>query len=533
MAGSALAGGVRLGSFVAGGQGNPRLQQVAHGLGEAPAALLLWTEGLRETEAQGPGAPLTYSISLCDAQGCRGLAGQGRQQANWVSTHGTSHTDAYRAMFVTGTASAQLAGWDASTFSLTWNQNLPPIRLHFLALGGEGVRAKLVTWNLPPSAGEVAIDGVGFQPSLLLTLFGGRLMQQVPQATNWIFASLSAATAPGEQSWVSGFSTERPDLDARWNWQRRGLVALEGELGQPPMIEASLTAFTPDGFRVDVPVTTGDPGVLVSLAISGVSAEVGRLTAPDVEGDAAASVTGLSLTPQALLLKSSLNPASEALQPEATWGLGAADPELQLWWAYREQLGPNERLFNAGGVDAIHAAVPGVEVPPSGMTRLTSLDEGGFTVGYTAHDGVPVETLWLALAVAPPRLAFTAQPQDVAAFQPLPTVEVSAAQLPSRPTQIALTLADCGPDAALEGTLSQPVVDGVARFDDLRVTASASGCRLVATPSPGGPVRSHPFTVSEAIPRTPYAVGCGCTAGSSGLGLAWLAALGLLRRRRR
>jgi len=221
------------------------------------------------------------------------------------------------------------------------------------------------------------------------------------------------------------------------------------------------------------------------------------------------------------------------MQWGSRWGLGAADAQHQLWSAYREWIRPAERMLSVGGTDALHAPLREVWQAPLGRTRLAGFTDDGFQLDFSDHDGVPVEMMWLALAPRPPpRLHFTLQPESVAALQPMPPIEVSALELTEPPSHVELRLEGCGGEAALAGTARQPVIDGLARFEDLSVTATGSDCRLAATPSPDGWVLSEAFTVGAVVAPTPFAVGCGCGTAPAATSLALLGALGLLRRRR-
>src|SRR5439155_12724614 len=170
-----LAQSFKVGSFTKSQSGPcpaPCAQTVAHGLGIAPTAIIFWTSG--KTSASGTNGSGSYLLSFGFTDGTTsGSIGTSSLDATGSPTDkrylsskaikiiATSRTAA-------GEADMQATPWDATNFYLTWTANdANAYIVHFLAIGGSGVQAKVKKWSNPGATGLDSITGIGFQPSLV------------------------------------------------------------------------------------------------------------------------------------------------------------------------------------------------------------------------------------------------------------------------------------------------------------------------------------------------------------------------------
>jgi hypothetical protein len=117
----------------------------SHALGQPPRALLLWTAG-----ATGNG--FDHARGVSDGPGASRALAVASQ--NGVRTSNASRRLAARALSIVDwgevlLAEADLTAWDASGLTLGWSANDPsPTPIHFVAIGGAEVSARVVAWSL-------------------------------------------------------------------------------------------------------------------------------------------------------------------------------------------------------------------------------------------------------------------------------------------------------------------------------------------------------------------------------------------------
>jgi len=525
-----------VGSFYDDGE---EVQHVPHGLGGVPKALFIWSDGLTDP-MNHRGAALTWS--LCDADRCVGWAGDRiraeledgeiRQRSRRVT-----HLEAVH--FIDG-ARAELVGWDAERLSFRWNGEGAPGRIHILAIGGEGTRARVVDWNLPASAptGRVEVSGVGFEPDVLLSLTSDQSLTSIPERQSGMSLKMSVATAEGLEQWTTGTATNVSGDSLVARWLLHGNFIAGGSMSTFPVHLGRLERMTADGFVVDFPVSSGVPGAVATLALSGVRAQAGRIEGPSEVGGATQRFTGMRFRPQAMLFRSVQSPPRDGPWAGASLGLGMSDGVNSFVTAFREA--PLGSFAKAWGQGSVHLGLyDGVS---GGRAGLQALTDTGFDLLWEDHAGVPVELAWLALATrdaASPEIRFTRQPVDGEVGGVLEAVEVtvtSESGAPATGVPVRLTLVG-GEGVGLHGTLEVLTVEGVARFSDLVIDGEATHLRLRAQLPDGLQVESDPFSVLAAAPGTGhYRVACGCGAdGSAALGWGTLlvALWGMSRRPRR
>lgn len=129
---------------------------------------------------------------------------------------------------------------------------------------------------------------------------------------------------------------------------------------------------------------------------------------------------------------------------------------------------------------------------------LTATAAALTSAASTAFEVIPVERFT--------RLAFTAQPTDVAAGSAIaPAVTVTALDQLGNPAtafagSVTITLAADPAAGILSGTTSATAVSGVARFDDLRLDRLGTGYRLQAAAAGLAPDTSNAFSVRAGPP---------------------------------
>ena len=71
-------------------------------------------------------------------------------------------------------AEADLSSWDDTNFTLNWTTNdANAYVIHFIAIGGSDVSARVVDWTMRTTTGNTTVTGVGFQPDVVFHAHGG------------------------------------------------------------------------------------------------------------------------------------------------------------------------------------------------------------------------------------------------------------------------------------------------------------------------------------------------------------------------
>jgi hypothetical protein len=319
--GVADAGVFKVGTFSKTTAAAPAVQAVPHGLGTTPRALIFWSAG-RTDETVSTGASM--SIGFND--------GVNSRAASAAASHGVSPSVASRRLAdaaftsvgpgLTVRLEATLQGWDDATFTLRWTVNdASAERIHYLALGGEDILTKVVTWPMPTATGAVTVTGVGFQPDVLLNLTVGPGVTLGTSATD-ADLGLGAVDATG-RVWCNAFGVTNgisPTRTTSWQQVTNALMAVDGPLSGPTEL-ASFVAMTPDGFRLSFTTASALGGTALSLAIKGVQADADSFGR---NGGGPDNITSIGFSPAAVLLSPYEYPAN-GQQPNVGWYLGVSD----------------------------------------------------------------------------------------------------------------------------------------------------------------------------------------------------------------
>jgi hypothetical protein len=347
---------IKVGSFVK--ISTTGLQTVPHGLGVPPKALILWTNGKTNESAS---ANFLYAFGMSDGTANYSVAAS--------SLSGGAPT-AYRRIaskaitIVRGDgtliAEADRQPWNATNFVLNWTTNTAATGyvVHFIAIGGSGVSAKVLSWQMNTTTGNQSVTGVGFKPDVVLHAHAGDgvtvLEDAVPPVgQTWAGIGLGAMDAAGGQ-WAS---TVLSDTDLATSDTQRGqltdacLYTISTVLPAPQK-RASFVSMDANGFTVNHSVsTTPNATRVVSLALKGVAASAGRFqkttlsTTPafvQFAANSAAAANTLTVTLPAPATTGNLLVVSVVFQPRAVSVTQVTDTILIPSNNYRLAVGPTD-----------------------------------------------------------------------------------------------------------------------------------------------------------------------------------------------
>ncbi len=144
-----------------------------------------------------------------------------------------------------------------------------------------------------------------------------------------------------------------------------------------------------------------------------------------------------------------------------------------------------------------------------------TLGSDGNVYGTAIKASGSAATFFKVSGLPAPRIAFSTQPAGGDIGTTLPAVRVVVSNAPGNNT-VTLELGENPSDGTLSGTLTRPVVNGVATFSDLTIDQPGAGYTLVAT-SGTLLVASHSFIVgptltvaiqppAEVVPDVPFSL---------------------------
>ncbi len=293
-------------------------------------------------------------------------------------------------------------------FTVRWSANDgAPWDIHYLAIGGADVMAKVLTVLAPAAAGTQVVTGVGIGPVTGLIALG----VWATQVTSLGVATVGldahpligftdgveqAANSVDTNNFVSTTVTDR--------WQRADYTVVQQFNDGPPNpgAQVAISSFDSDGFTLRWDLTSypgphGNAG-LFCLALSGPALAVGTV-AQDV-----ASLT-LPFVPGALLLSSVGAVSATAIQTDSRWSLAAAGVSAQagIWLGDLDAQGTSAAARRADTATVPTAADP-VAVTASSVLHAAAavtLTPTGATFTWPTSDHVLRELIYCAFEQAP------------------------------------------------------------------------------------------------------------------------------------
>ena len=174
-------------------------------------------------------------------------------------------------------AEADLQSWDATNFTLNWTANNGPAYVvHFIAIGGPTVSAKLVNWTMATATGNKSVTGVGFQPDVVLHAHLGQdFTAAAPASGTDAHFGLGVMDKSGGQWANAVLSVNGVPANTQRGQQTNGcLYDLDSALTVQK--KASFVSMDADGFTVNFTnATSALAGQVISLALKGVPSKAG------------------------------------------------------------------------------------------------------------------------------------------------------------------------------------------------------------------------------------------------------------------
>jgi hypothetical protein len=256
----------------------PVSQTVAHGLGETPKALILWTNA-KTNEAFS--ASFQFGFGVTDQNRASYSAAASSQ--NGVNPTACGRRMAAAALTIanfTGTtlAEATVTAWDTNNFTLSWNPNdANAYVIHFIAIGGSYVSSKAVSWTMTTAVGNKSVTGVGFKPDVVIHAHAGHTFNLgVGNGTTDAMLGLGVMDVSGNQWADFVFSRNARTTTDTQRGQKTDACIYSFSQTLAVQKKAQFRSMDSDGFTVAFTNTTSAVASnVVSLALKGLNAKAG------------------------------------------------------------------------------------------------------------------------------------------------------------------------------------------------------------------------------------------------------------------
>jgi hypothetical protein len=299
-------------------------------------------------------------------------------------------------------AEADLSSWDDTNFTLNWTTNdANAYVVHFIALGGSDLQAKVVDWTMPTAIGNKAVTGVGFMPDVVFHMHGGH--------------TFTAAAPANQAGGAFGLGVMDADGD-QWalaNWTVDNLGTSDTQRGQ--LTTASVYSFNnalavqkrgawvsmdADGFTLNFDNTASNAAARVfSLALKGVNVKPGSFLKSTGAAPAAQQINGTGFKPTLVMLASTQTTTQANPVAHARFGFGASDGSVEGSSAVQDE--DAAAFANVGAIDKtskvfvkVDNGTPAIDAEAD----FTSFHSDGFNLSWTTNDAVQTEILYLTLA---------------------------------------------------------------------------------------------------------------------------------------
>lgn len=368
--------------------------QSVTGLSFQPEVVIIFGEGKSDSTE---GAPFYAGIGFTD---CTNFFHRNFEQqdstANPANAARQGTSDIYHSADPGGSSVLQLAftSCNADGFTVTYAVTTANESLHWMALGGADIAAKVGTFTTSTGTGTRSVTGVGFQGDVLLVISG--------QNGNGLgFGAAMSSSSRFAQSFTL------PQADPTVAKARQSQAHFVANTSNTtPAHDLDFDSWGADGFTYDREVNAADStfGYLVLDLTGDLDAEIGTITQPTSTGD---QVITTGVEPEIVLLSSWGKAASASQQNDVTFIFGIGTNSSS-----RRTIVNRSENAVSGSSDAIRKTRVDrvMSIPNQSGTVVAAADLAGpagatFTLGWTSADATQREINYLVFGnthVPPP-----------------------------------------------------------------------------------------------------------------------------------
>jgi hypothetical protein len=383
---------------------------VAHGLGQIPKAVILWT-GFESTES--PTGEGIWGFGFYDGSTNRSL-GYGVANNTTNSTRRRIGNSVIQILQGSGSLPAEATlTFDATNFNLTWSANTSssPTTIHYIAIGGAKVSAKVIDWGMgTTNASNIEVNTVTFKPNVCWHAWTGptyTLATALDTTANNAHMGIGVMDYAGRQ-WAVDHLSDNQATSRAYSFQRTdsAYLMITGVDGTETR-RAAYVSMSPSsnfGFVLDSTGSDVNDTRMFSLCLQGVDAYAGSFTKSITAGASVAQpVTGPSFTPGLVILASDQHLAGSSPTAGAYFGMGAASGAASQG-ALTTTNQHNSTSADGYGMDKTSRIFVKAENDlgtEDTNATFTSFNSNGFTITWNTNDtdaADAIQMLYLALA---------------------------------------------------------------------------------------------------------------------------------------
>ncbi|HEY7160728.1 MAG TPA: hypothetical protein VH815_05680, partial [Acidobacteriota bacterium] len=384
----AEAGIIKTGSFTkATANGN---QVLAHGLGTTPKAVIFWSTG-RNNEAFGTSFHYAFGATDGTTSRCSSAASQDNVGTSNASRRISTTPLTFVEWGENVVAEATFVSWNATNITLNWTtNNNQAYVIHFVAIGGTDVQAKVIGWTMPTATGNFSVTGTGFRPDVVIHSHVGSGYTDALNAS-----ADNAAIATGVMDTEGAVSSSEiliVDAAGTSDTQRNQrtdacFTAINNALGVTK--QATLASMDNNGFTLNFSVANGNAANAFSLSLKGLNSHTGAFNKSTAGAPASQTVTGVGFTPTFVFFSSFMDVAQGAPVDQGRYGQGASDGTTEGSSTFQDTNGQGTTSVDSiDKTSKVFVKVDNNTPTINAEADLTSFNSNGFTLNWTTNDNV-------------------------------------------------------------------------------------------------------------------------------------------------
>ncbi len=436
--------------------------QSVTGIGFQPKAVIFWTQ-------YEPDATIgTWNTDIRFSMGFASGSAAGEQRAIGYGSDSGASSNTARSQIsgvvsvINGTPTqllkATLVSLDSDGFTINWGTvQATAYRIHYMALGGSNLSAKVVEWAMPGTGGgNKAITGAGFQPQAAFMLGTNTTAAVDTSGAAGVFVLGGFDGGGGDFALGMNSQDAQASSNSMSRWRNGPITSLSTSTGTEGYY-GTLVSFDSDGCTINVtentPPTADDR--VFFLFLRGVGLKAGKFAKSTGAAPASQAITGLGFKPVAVQLYS-LNTASMTdgtLVNSARLSVGATDGTAEEATFLSEEDNQATMDLDSVAVSDKCIVINGAnDAVADAVADISSMDSGGFTLSWSTNNATAHDIWYLAIGSAAP--VFTSGPT-----LSYPTAEAYVA--PTRtPFTISFTATDSDDTGANELTYDVRTASG-------------------------------------------------------------------------
>ena len=225
--------------------------------------------------------------------------------------------------------------WDATNFTLDWTTvDVSAFKVNWLAIGGNSIDAKVLTWATGTSTGNVVISGVGFRPTTAIHIHDGVESTTVPVATADAHLGFGCVDQTGSagQWYVYGRADDNLADSDTYGESNNDAVVWKCDGSGVEDGKASHVSFGQGTETVNIDTAPGASMTVGALFLRGINTDAFSFNKSTDVGVPVAQSQTISITPAAVITMSCCKAATDLPDCRVAIGMADGDAEQSLQW---------------------------------------------------------------------------------------------------------------------------------------------------------------------------------------------------------